>query len=133
MKLHDASFNEMVGRLKSGELTRAQAATVYGLNPGTLGVWLSRAGLTGQLPSLQGKVGRAAEIAQTDPVLIAAMDAAVAKVVGGEISALEAARQDPRLSARTIAHKVRQFRQRQGLPVQAKRTRSPSAKEAATG
>jgi hypothetical protein len=47
MKRNDPSFREMIGRIRSGELTRKQAAAAYGITTGLLNVWIQRSKITG--------------------------------------------------------------------------------------
>lgn len=129
MKPSHPQFQEILARIRSGELTRAQAAAEYGLNPGSLNTWISRSGQAHTLPSRRGKAGTAAERAEKDPDKVAAMEAAVKRVLTGEISALAMAQLDPRVNPRTLAAKVRQARLKAGLPVQAKRSRTTKEAE----
>lgn len=126
MKRNDATFNAMVARLAAGELTRQQAAEEYGVNYGTLCVWLGRSKLNDSTARKTPKAvyGAAVDWAIKDPDKVKALDAAVAKVLAGEISALAAAKQNPDLSARTIADRVRRARVQSGLPVQHRTVRA---------
>lgn len=135
MKRNDATFKAMVARLQAGEITKEQACSLYGLNPHTLSSWLRRSKLLGTVPRQRQPPEEAARqranLVSTPltPEIQAAMDAAIARVMAGEISAMAASVEDPRLSARTLADKVRRARLEKGLPVQARRTRTkhPSA------
>lgn len=92
MKRNDAQFQEMVSRISSGELTRAQAAEVYQVKPGTLGVWLARSGVYSKSPDGPKKLhGAAVKWADTDPDKAKAYEEAVMKVLKGMPGA-EAAR-----------------------------------------
>lgn len=92
MKRNDAQFQEMVSRISSGELTRAQAAEVYQVKPGTLGVWLARSGVYSKSPDGPKKLhGAAVKWADTDPDKAKAYEEAVMMVLKGMPGA-EAAR-----------------------------------------
>jgi hypothetical protein len=135
MKRNDATFKAMVARLQAGEITKDQACSLYDLKPNTLNSWLRRSKLLGTVPRQRQPPEEAARQRANlvskplTPEIQAAVDAAVARVLAGEISALAASLEDPRLSARTLADKVRKARLEKGLPVQARRTRTnyPSA------
>lgn len=135
MRRNDKTFKEMVARLQSGEITRHQAADIYQIGYGTLGVWLSRSGVAkstaGRLPDGSRRLhGAALERSRSlSPDKAKALDAAVARVLAGEISALAAEAENPDLSARTIAQRVRKARIDQGLPVQEKRTRAKTRRD----
>lgn len=119
-----STLAEIAARIKSGEMTRTTAAKAYGLDRVYLSTWLSRAGLAKDLPSQRGKVGFAAELvakAQENPDNVAATERAIEMVLRGEASAMEAARQCPGASHRTVAAKVRKARLARGEPVQARR------------
>ena len=127
MKRNDTTFHEMISRIRSGELTRRQAAETYGIAVGVLNVWIQRSKITGlprdnnwrsQNPDKVKELTSHLLGKALDPERQAALNDAVARVLAGEISARAAALQDPRLSARTIAMKVRQARIKEGLPVQ---------------
>lgn len=123
MKRNDATFKEMVARLQSGELTRDQAADAYGINPGTLNVWISRSKLGDTIPNLQGKsrAGAAVHWPELTPDEVSATEAAIARVLAGEVSALAATKADPRISASTLAKRVRKARIDRGIPVQGRK------------
>ena len=130
MKRNDATFKEMVARLQAGEITKEQACSLYDLKPNTLNSWLRRSKLLGTVPRPRQPPEEAARqranLVSTPlpPEIQAAMDAAVARVLAGELSARAASIEDPRLSSRTLADKVRKVRLEKGLPVQARRTRT---------
>lgn len=128
MKRNDPQFNEMAARILSGQLTRQQASIEYNLNYGTISVWLSRSKLTSPPRPDGGRAlyGTAVAMMITDPDKVKALDAAVERVLAGEISAAAAAALDARLSHRTIAAKVRKARQKLGLPVQVRGPRGPN-------
>lgn len=135
VKRNDPSFREMIGRIRSGELTRKQAAAAYGITTGLLNVWIQRSKITG-LPRdtewRQRNPDKVKELADhligkpLSPEVQALMDAAVARVLAGEVSARAAAAEDPRLSHRTLARNVRRERLKAGLPVQ---FRTPPSRE----
>ncbi|MDO9236198.1 MAG: hypothetical protein Q7U28_09235 [Aquabacterium sp.] len=116
-------FRELVSRLQAGTLTRAQAAAEYGINPGTLGVWLSRS----KVRSPKALHGAALGWAITDPDKIKLLNEAVAKVLAGEVSATKASEMYPTLALATIAFRVRKARIAAGQPVQHRRTREELA------
>lgn len=130
MKRNDATFKEMVARLQAGEITKEQACSLYDLKPNTLNSWLRRSKLLGTVPRQRQPPEEAARQRANlvsmplTPEIQAAMDAAVARVLAGELSARAASIEDPRLSSRTLADKVRKVRLEKGLPVQARRTRT---------
>lgn len=124
MKINDASFKEMVGRLQSGELTRSQAAETYGIGVPMLNVWISRAKLGSTIPDLR-KISRPIpnRHVATGPVLdpdnAKALREAVAKVLSEGVSALSVSNADPRVKQRTLAKYVREAKIAAGevLPV----------------
>lgn len=127
MKRNDTTFHEMIARIRSGELTRRAAAEAYGISPGVLNVWIQRSKIEGLPRDNQWRDSNPDKVKALNdhllgkplsPELQAAMDAAVDRVLAGETSARAAALADPRLSARTIAHKVRAARVKAGQPVQ---------------
>lgn len=119
MKPNDTTFKEMISRIASGELTRKQAAEAYGIDPGTLNVWIARFNLSDSLPSMRGKAGYAKQLSDKYAIDTDAYEKAVARVLSGEISALALSEETPGIKAGTLAKKVRQARIRAGLPVQA--------------
>lgn len=129
MKRNDPTFQEMVSRLTTGELTRKQAAEIYGLNPSTLDVWLSRSGITRATTSKAPRVRRGAELGWNvlSDDLVAEMDAAIARILAGESSALGESKKNPRLNLGTLTVKARAARKLAGLP-QARMGRAPKAK-----
>lgn len=127
MKRNDTTFHEMIARIRSGELTRRAAAEAYGISPGVLNVWIQRSKIEGLPRDNQWRSSNPDKVKALSnhllgkplpPELQAAMDAAVARVLAGETSARAASMEDPRLNSRTIAHKVRAARIKEGLPVQ---------------
>lgn len=117
MKRNDQTFQEMVSRIKSGELTRKQAATAYGIEYGTLCVWLGRSGLNAETVAkgpLAHRRGAAHGAATNWPVLSpetsAALDAALARVLAGETTAQGESKADPRIKLTTLTQRVRSAR-----------------------
>lgn len=126
MKRNDPTFKEMVSRLQAGELTRKRAAEEYGLNLGTLMVWLGRSKVTGIPRDNAWRASNPDKVNAMNSHLIGqkltgeaakALYNATERVLRGEISALAAAKADPRISARTLASRVRKARLERGLPV----------------
>lgn len=120
----------MVARIQSGELTRAQAAQTYGINLGTLGVWLSRSKVNTTTRAPRKLHGAALGWAITDPDKVKLLDEAVAKVLAGEMSATKASEIYPTLALATIALRVRKARLAAGQPVQQRRTREELERDA---
>ena len=115
MKRNDTTFKEMVSRIASGELTRKQAADVYGVKYGTLMVWLGRSGLNDETAfkgpaRAGGTYGAAADWPVLTPERAAALDAAVARVVAGESTALGESKANPEIKLSTITQRVRSAR-----------------------
>ena len=127
MKRNDGDFKTMVSRIQSGEFTRQQAAEAYEIPYNTLTIWLkrSRVSLPVKVNATEPKVlhGDALNWATKDPLKVKAMQEAVERILRGEISALAASQQDPRLSPSTLAQKVRKIRLANGQPVQVRRSR----------
>lgn len=86
MKRNDKTFKEMVARISSGELTRAKAAELYGINLGTLNVWISRSGVGKETRSPHKLHGAALGWASTDPNRAKALKEATDKVLSGDLS-----------------------------------------------
>lgn len=131
MKRNDATFKEMVTRLQSGAISRAQACDEYGLKYVTLSAWLIRSKLNDSVPragALHGARalhGVAKELAESvDADKAARINSAVARVLAGEISARAASKEDPTLSSRTLAARVLKAKKAAGVPIP-KRTRRP--------
>lgn len=117
MKRNDPTFKEMVSRIASGELTRKQAAEAYGINYGTLCVWLGRSDLNAETVQRGPKAHRdrtahgAATLWPTlPPEVVAALDAAVARVMAGESTALGESKADPRIKLSTLTQRVQKAR-----------------------
>lgn len=112
MKRNDSKFKEMVLRIQSGELTRHEAAEAYGIGYGTLGVWLSRSKLNSstarrKVDGTKARYGVASEWPVLDKD---AVDAAVQRVLSGEISARALCMQDPTFRYSTLVRKVQKAR-----------------------
>jgi hypothetical protein len=120
MRRNDTQFKALVARLQAGELTRQQAADLHGVKYETLCQWLRRSKVDLIPREDKGLTGYAVELKKrlADPDIKAALDSAVARVLAGEISALAASREDPRINHRTLAVYVRKAKLAQGLPVQ---------------
>lgn len=136
MQRNDAKFKELVSRLQSGELNRQQASEAYGVNYGTLCVWLSRSKLGSTTLQREADGSRklhgiAAKNSQLDPDKDRALDAAVARVLAGEISALAASKESEGLSPSTIAARVRKAKLQAGIPIPRRRAKKVTAKAAA--
>lgn len=130
MKRNDPTFKEMVSRIESGELTRLQAADTYGINPGTLNVWLSRSNLAEKTRLKERPLhGAALGWVKLDPDRAKLLDEVVARVVAGELTVTQAARENPTLVLMTISTKVRQRQEELGLPMRKRRTRAEMAAE----
>lgn len=122
---HSQEFKDLAAKILSGELSRLEASNQYGINPGTLAVWMSRSNLTSKGPDGVKKLhGAALESAITDPDKVKLLEEAVARVLDGELSATEAAEKYPTLAQVTIAKRVRKYRQEHGMTVQKRRTRA---------
>jgi hypothetical protein len=119
---HSQTFKELVARLQSGELTRAQAAAAYGLNPGTLASWLLRSKVGESTRTKVGDkflYGAAAEFAERlDPNIAKLLDEATEKVLDGTFkSCLAAHKAYPGVVLGTLTARVRKARLAQGLPI----------------
>jgi homospermidine synthase len=119
---HSQTFKELVARLQSGELTRAQAAVAYGVNPGTLAKWLLRSKVgESTRTKVDGKFlyGAAAEFAdRLDPKIARLLEEATKKVLDGTFrSCLAAHRAYPDVVLGTLTARVRKARLAQGLPI----------------
>ena len=130
MKRNDTTFKLMVSRLQSGEITREQACAEYGVGYGTLCVWLGRSKLNATIPHPGWKpdrarpmVGAAAEWTPLDEDTKKAIEAAVVRVIAGEISALAVAKEDPRINHRTLTKAVRKAKIAAGIPVRVNKSR----------
>lgn len=123
MNRHDPKFHELISRLQSGEITRPEASTIYGIHPVTLNGWITRSKLSETIPSRRGRDGSEMAPKITDPDKVNAMANAVARVLAGEISARAAAIADPRIVMNTLQHKVRQAKKRAGIPIRKNKTR----------
>jgi len=112
MKRNDPTFQVMVARINSGELTRAQAADTYNLNLGTLHVWLSRSGV--KTPRQKVLHGAALDWVIDDPERTKAIQAAVTDVTAGRMTARAAAQAHGQAFA-TVAWHVRKILASQGI------------------
>lgn len=120
MNRHSTEFKALIDQLAAGTLTRAEAAERSGVKLNTLNAWISRANLAGTLkPAPRRYRGDAHHAAEKDPEKRSAWDEAVAKVLAGESSARKIAG-EMNLSERTVALKVRQARQKAGMPVRSR-------------
>ena len=126
---HSKTFKDLAAKIQSGELTRAEAAAQAGINPGTLGVWLSRSNVTApKNPDGTRKLyGTAAQKKITDPDKVKLLDEAVARVLDSNLSVTQVSEMYPTLSATTIAARVRKYRLEHGQHVQKRRTRKELA------
>lgn len=118
MKRNDSTFKEMVARIQSGELTRAQAANTYNLNPGTLNVWLGRSKLNETTKmSVRPLHGATADLVNNlDPEIAAKLAEATRKVLDGTFkSCLAAHGTYPELSLSTLTARVRKARLSEAL------------------
>lgn len=121
MNRHSPQFKELVGRLQSGELTRAQAAEIYGINPMTLAKWLvrSKVGESTRTKAEGQLYGAAIEkLNSLDPAVAEALAEATQKVVDGVYPSCLAAHKDyPGVSLSTLTARVRKARVAKGLPI----------------
>lgn len=129
MKRNDQTFKEMVSRITAGELTRQQAADSYGVNYGTLCVWLGRSNLNAQTARKATGIpkplaGAALGWNVTDPNKAKVLEEATARVISGEFSVTEASEKYPDLALSTLSKRVRKERMAAGYPVQKRRTRA---------
>ncbi len=116
MKRNDPTFREMIRRIDSLEITRAQACDLYGVSLGTLNVWISRSKLKlARAP--KPLAGAALEWANNDPVRRAALDEAISRVVSGELTGDQAfalyAGQG--VARATLFYEVRKILAKQGI------------------
>lgn len=134
MKHSDPKAQEMLSRIANGELTRQQASDEYGVSRPVINVWIHRAGLAKKRPpptttfSARGPIpGKEEMFPAMTQAKADALNAAVDRVLRGEVSARAAALEEPHLglSFVTIAAKVRKIRISQGLPVQVRSKRKP--------
>lgn len=114
MKRNSQAFNTMVSRITSGEISRRQAAAIYGINYGTLGVWLNRSNVN-EATAFKGdaaKRGTRAGAALGWPSLPESvrvkLDEAADRVVAGISTAKEEADADPDIKLSTLNIRVRQ-------------------------
>jgi hypothetical protein len=119
MKRNDSTFKELVSRITSGELTRLQAADIYGVNPGTLKVWLNRSNLSDATRLKERPLhGAALGWMTIDPETARLLEDAAQKVLDGTFkSCLAAHASYPSLSLSTLTARVRKARLAQGLPI----------------
>lgn len=122
MKRNDPTFRAMVARIASGEISRRQAAAIYNVNYGTLGVWLNRSGFgeatayKGARTRKAGRAGAAVGWPEMSQEVRAKLDAAAERVLSGASSARSESMADPEIKLSTLTIKVRKIRQARGLP-----------------
>lgn len=157
MNRHSQEFFDVVAKVNRHELTRLQAAANLGVPYSTFMTWVNRAGLSKKALKIEPKPFTATPDNVNDSVCCSvndpvndnptstkprrynlgspltqekadALNAAVDKVLRGEISARAAAleRPDLNLSFVTIAAKVRKIRLARGLPVQVRSKKASS-------
>ena len=123
MQHRSKQYYEMISRIQSGELNRAQASEVYAVNLGTLGCWIARdkLGKSTRLPN-RPLVGMAAQrVAAVDPVKAKLLVEVTQKVLSGEISSCnKAAGMYPDISLSTLTVRVRKARQQIAAELAAK-------------
>ena len=122
---HCQEFKDLAARILSKEISRLEAAEISGINPGTLGVWLSRSKLNSPRNEDGTKRlhGAALERRIVDPEKSHLLDEAVAKVLDGEMSATEASERYKSLTLVTISTRVRRERAKLGLTLIRRRTK----------
>jgi hypothetical protein len=119
---HDTAFVEAARRVACGASTREQESAALGVNPGTFAVWMSRSKITASRnPDNVKKLhGAALGWVTTDPDKAKAMDEATARVLAGEITSTQAARDYPELADARAAIAARVRRAKVQLKVQLK-------------
>jgi len=116
---HSEKFKILASRMHSGEITREQMADACGIKVGTLGVWLTRSKLTkkNNADGTKKLHGAALGLVINDPNRAKVVATAVARVMSGEISVTQAAREYPEIPASTLSKRVRQLKEYAGEPV----------------
>lgn len=131
MKRNDATFKAMVARLQSGEITRKQACEEYDIPYGTLAVWLTRSKVNESIPrspaggpeNPRQRQGAALEWGTLSDDVRQRMNAAVARVLAGETSALAESKADPEIKCTTLTLWVRRAKEAAGIPVRKNKSR----------
>lgn len=116
MKRNDPTYKAMISRIKSGELSRKQAAEEYGINPVTLNAWIVRSKEV--LPDrrssrevIDPRLEAMGVVALTPERKQALLDA-VQRVIRGGISCNQAAKNDPTITMSYLARLVRKEKER---------------------
>lgn len=119
-------FKALAARMHAGEITRDQMADLCGIKIGTLGVWLTRSGLTkkNNADGTKKLHGFALGMVINDPTRAQALSAVVDRVMSGEISVTQASKECPEIPLSTISSRVRKLKGYAGLPVQRRNRRN---------
>lgn len=116
MNRHSPEFKELVARLQSGELTRAQACDIYGLQRDTLSTWLTRSKVGASTRTKTRPLAGSAKqfVESMDPQYVLLLNDLVAKVLSGEYRSCRAAHlANPQVPLSTLTVRVRKARKAQ--------------------
>jgi len=122
---HSKEFKDLATKMHAGDITREQVADLCGIKVGTLGVWLTRSKLTkkNNADGTKKLYGSALGMVINDPERAKVIADAVSRVMSGELSVTQAARNYPDIPASTLSKRVRQLKGYAGVPV-ARRNRA---------